>query len=183
MHQETERDIDNEQQLSTAGILALFETNKEQRQHFVTDLVNRLDNGEIDPLTIHLQVKAMEDIIFQLTSTDEKKNKSFEAAKKYRSFLLEAAQKYSAKSFEFSNAKFEIKETGTKYDYSQCNDPVLSELITKQNEIDELVKNRQKLLQTAPVKGLNLLIEDTGETVTVYPPSKSSTTSIAVTLK
>lgn len=62
--------------LTTTSILALFQTNKEQRQSFVNDLLVKIDAGEVDPLKIHLQLKCMEDIIEQLTvnSTYKKRN-------------------------------------------------------------------------------------------------------------
>lgn len=171
------------QELSTTGTLSLFETTKEQRASFVTDLMDRLDSGNVSPLVIHLQLKAMQDIISCLTETDEKKNKSFlPLAKRYKALLLESAQKYGAKSFDFHNAKFEIKEVGTKYDYSQCNDNTLKDLETAYASLGESLKARQKFLQTVPVSGMTLVTED-GEAVTVYPPSKSSQTSVAVTLK
>ena len=158
-------------QLSTISILSLFETNKDQRQSFALGVVNALDNGEVDPLKIHLQVKCMEDIIKLLnTNTNYKKS------------VLEAAEVYGQKSFEFQHSKVEIKEVGTKYDFSQCSDPVLERLHDQQKELNEAVKARETMLKTVPAKGLELVTED-GEVITVYPPSKSSTTSVAITLK
>jgi hypothetical protein len=58
-------------ELSTTGILSLFETSKSERKSFVQDVINRLDSGEIEPLKVHLQLKAMEDVITQFT--DKKK--------------------------------------------------------------------------------------------------------------
>lgn len=159
-------------ELSTTSILSLFETTKSERQSFCIDLISRLENGEADPLKIHLQIKSAEDLIKQLNDN-----------RVYKSYLLDAAEKMGGKSFEFGNAKFEIKEVGTKYDYSQCADTVLSELETKAAEVNEQLKARQKFLQTVPISGMTLVIEETGETITVYPPAKSSTTSVAVTLK
>jgi hypothetical protein len=49
--------------------------------------------------------------------------------------------------------------------------------------INEKLKERQKFLQSMPSDGLGVFIEETGEVFTLYPPSKSSTTSVAVTLK
>ena len=60
--------------MTTTNILSLFETSKDERSGFVIDLVDRMSNGEIDPLKVHIQVKAMEDIISRLTVRDEKKN-------------------------------------------------------------------------------------------------------------
>jgi hypothetical protein len=48
-------------------------------------------------------------------------------------------------------------------------------------QANEVLKARQDFLKTVPSKGMELKVDD--EVVTVYPPSKSSTTSIAVTLK
>lgn len=159
-------------ELTTTSILSLFETTKEERQSFCIDLVSRLENGEVDPLKLHLQVKSAEDLIKKLNENTI-----------YKSILLDAAQKYGAKSFDYGTAKFEIKEVGTKYDYSQTGDTLLIELEAKFAELSDQLKARQKFLQTVPASGMTIVIEETGETITVYPPAKSSTTSVAVTLK
>lgn len=160
------------QELSTTSILSLFETNKDQRQSFVMNVVDALDNGNADPLKVHLQVKCMEDIIKQLNANTVYKNR-----------VLEAAQTYGEKSFQYQNSKVEIKEVGTKYDFSKCSDPVLDDLLAQQAELDKTVKARQDMLKTIPVKGMIITDESTGDTFTVYPPAKSSSTSVAVTLK
>lgn len=171
------------QELTTTSILSLFETTKVERQDFVIGVVEALDNGNVDPLKIHLQVKCMEDIITQLTSMDEKKNKgSIHFAKKYRDHLLTSVQAYGQKSFEFQNSKVEIKETGTKYDYSQCNDREIIELTEEQEKIAVKIKARETLLKALPLEGIER-VDENGEVVRIYPPSKSSTTSVAITLK
>jgi hypothetical protein len=172
-----------ELQLSTPQKLALFQTTKDERKSFVQDLITALNEGELKPLDIHLQVKAMEDIICQLTDTNEKTNKNFTAAIRYKQLLLEAAEQYSQKSFEYQNAKFEIKEVGTKYDYSMCNDEEYFELVKQKEELDKKIKAKEKFLQTIPVSGVVITSPETGETYTVYPPSKKSTTAVSVSLK
>ena len=159
------------QELTTTSILKLFETTKSQRESFVADLVQRLDYGLIDPLEVHLQVKCMEDIVKGITSNAE-----------YKKSILDASQGHG-KSFQMHNAKFEVKEVGVKYDFSQCSDPVLSRLHQQQAEIDKAVKDRETMLKTIQPSGMIITDEETGETITIYPPSKSSTTSVAVTLK
>lgn len=178
--EEMEHVIKTSLQLTTEN-LSLFETTKLQRSYFVNYLIQELDEGKFDPLKIHLQVKAMEDIITRLTSTDEKKNKDFTAAIRYRQLLLDAAEKYGQKSFEFNNAKFEIKETGSTYDYDKCDDPVIDLLLSQKEDIDKQVKARQEFLKTISAKGLDIVHED--EVRTIYPPSKKSTTSVAVSFK
>ncbi len=162
------------QELSITSILSLFETNKQQRQSFVSNVLKALDDGTANPLKVHLHIKSMDDIIKQLNDN-----------KTYKDLLLTSFKEQSAgqKNFEYYNSKFEQKEVGTKYDYSNCNDPellVLQEAAT--NAANEL-KARQEFLKTIPTKGIEIVEKTTGEMLTIYPPSKTSTTSVAVTLK
>jgi len=157
------------QELKTTSILALFDTDKTQRQSFVSSVLTLINAGEINPLDIQLQLKCMEDIIKQLTSNEN-----------YRKSLLEEAQKHG-KTFEYHGQKVEIKETGVKYNYSQCNDPIYEALSKEEEVIAAGLKGRETLLKTIPSSGLEIRHED--ELITIYPPSKSSTTAIAITLK
>lgn len=160
------------QELTTTSILSLFETSKEQRQSFALSIVGALESGEVDPLKIHLQVKCMEDIIKLLNSNTI-----------YKKSILEAAEKYGQKSFDFMNSKVEIKEVGVKYDYSKCGDSVYEMLEQKATSIGDDLKKREIFLKTVPPKGIPIVDELTGEMITIYPPAKSSTTSVAITLK
>lgn len=175
--------MDTNNELTPIKTVSLFELNKAGRAEFVTQLVEAMDNGEIEPIQVHLQVKGMEKIIDCLTETDEKKNPLFEQAKKYKALVLASVQQYGNKDVEYKGAKFDIKEVGVKYDYSQCNDPELAEWAQAAAELSEKIKAKQKFLQTVPQKGLLITNEETGETNTVYPPSKSSTTAVQCTLK
>lgn len=87
------------------------------------------------------------------------------------------------KKFDYRTAKIEEKEVGTKYDWEKCQDTSLNDLLSMQDSLTAKIKERQEFLKTVPEKGLIITDEETGETVTVYRPAKSSTTSVAVTLK
>jgi hypothetical protein len=159
------------QELQSTNLLSLFDTTKAERQTFISDVLAKLDEGIIDPLKVHLQVKAMESIIEGLTKSET-----------YKSFVLDAAQNHGSKSFEFGNASIQIKEAGTKYDYSLCGDLVYERLEKEAQEATEKLKARQKFLQT--INGfIALLDEETGQVFNCYPPSKSSSTTVSVTLK
>jgi hypothetical protein len=149
--------------------LGLFETDKEQRKEFVNQVIEGLNEGSVDPLKVHLQVKCMEDIIKQLTSS-----------KQYKEICLTEAVKFG-RNFEHHNAKFEIKEMGVKYDYSNCNDPILKELKEKLQYLELEIKYRETLLKGIPSEGMEIIVED--ELVRIYPPSKTSTTTVTVNLK
>lgn len=159
-------------QLTTTSILALFQTTKEQRSSFVNDILNKIDSGELNPLQAHLQIKCMEDIIEQIT-----------IAPNYKHAVLEESQKYGQKEFEYHNAKISIKEVGTKYDFSNTGDTVYQMLEQQKLSAENALKERQKFLKTVPEKGMTIADDLTGEMITVYPPAKTSTTSIAVSLK
>ena len=169
-------------EISTISTLALFETTKAQRVSFVEDVVNKLRDEQADPLKVHIYIKAMEEIISTLTVLDEKKNKTPWLAKEYKELLLNAAEK-NGKKFLLNNAEFSIKETGTSYDFSKCDDTELAALLIEQEEIKVKVDARKTFLKALPLVGMEMLDKSTGEMVTIYPPSKSSTTSVSVSLK
>lgn len=157
-------------EITNIHVLQLFETTKSEREQFVLRVVESLDH--VDPLRVHLQIKCMEDVIKQMNASQE-----------YKAAVLSEAEKQGGKSFSYGTAKFEIKETGVKYDFSQCNDQALQQMYEQQDKLDKAIKVREAMLKTVPAKGMTITDEETGETYTVYPPSKSSTTAVALTLK
>lgn len=155
--------------ITTYTDLSLFETSKGERYAFAQGVVNNAKDGLINPLKLHLQVKCLEDLIKQITSNPD-----------YKELTLDEAYKYG-KTFEQYNAKFEIKEAGVKYDYSNCGDPIIADLLQQQTELEAKVKERQALLKAIPISGQEILIGD--ELVKIYPPVKTSSTTISVNLK
>ena len=155
--------------ITTYTDLSLFETSKTERLSFAQSVINSAKEGLINPLKLHLQVKCLEDLIKQITSNPD-----------YKELTIDEAYKYG-KTFEQYNAKFEIKEMGVKYDFTNCGDPIMTDLLEQQATLDAQIKERQKFLKSVPAEGLQTLIED--EVVTLYPPVKTSTTTISVNLK
>jgi hypothetical protein len=80
-----------------------------------------------------------------------------------------------------SGTKIELAETGTKYDYSKCDDPELLFLLQSSESIAEKLKARQEFLKTVPISGIDIVGEG-GEVCRVFPPSKTSISSYKVTL-
>lgn len=158
-------------QLQTAENMAAFAVSKANREELAIQIVEAMDAGELNPLDIHYQVKAMEDFIKVLTGNT-----------RYKDYVLTEGMKHG-KSFEFNGSKMEIKETGVKYDYSNCGDQEWSAIEVEINVRKEKQKEREKFLKSLPIEGIEIVSNETGEVIKVYPPSKSYTTSIAVTLK
>jgi hypothetical protein len=149
----------------------IFETTKEQRTEFTYQLIERLNAGELDPLKTHLQVKALEDML-----------ETLKANKDYKDAVLQAAV-LNGKDFEYMSAKFNIREVGVKYDYTKCESPAYEEILTEYNSAAKAKKDMEEFLKKVPHQGLDIINGVTGEVTKVYPPAKSSTTSVAVSLK
>jgi len=157
--------------LTTTGILSLLDTTKEQRASFVADLVDKLKDGYANPLKVHLQVKCMEELV-----------KAIKDNKEYKDLLHDEAVKYG-KSFEFGNAKFEVRNGAAKLDYSVCNDQGYIEINNTVAFWVKELKDREDFLKGLPAAGIETVTKD-GEVVTVYPPIKNLAAEvIAVTLK
>jgi hypothetical protein len=155
---------------SALSVLSLMDTTKAQRATFVQSVVQDLKDGNSDPLKVHKQVKCVEDLITQLKDDPE-----------YKGIVLLEAEKHG-KTHQTSNAVFSVVEVGTKYDYSQCNDSVYFELIEKFEFAQNALKQRETFLKGLIAKGIDIVTEH-GELATIYPPTKTSTTSVKVTLK
>ena len=151
-----------------SGVLALFQTDKAARKSFVDQILLQLSEGAADPIQVHLQLKCMEDVCEQI-----------KASTFYKNLLLEEAAK-QGKKFTYQNAEFQVKEAGIKYDYSLCGDSVLNTMLQEYEALGKQIKIRQEMLKNV-APGTQLLNED--EVLTLYPPSKTSTTIVQVTLK
>lgn len=80
-----------------------------------------------------------------------------------------------------SGTKIELAEVGTKYNYDNCGDNEILELQREEKILSDKIKARQEFLKSLPVTGLEVLTAD-GELVKIYPPSKTSTSSIKTTI-
>ena len=140
---------------------------KEERQFAVDIVVEAISNGIMDPMQVHASAKQMEEMTKALLSHPD-----------YKKAVLEAAERHG-KTFDLHNAKWQVKEAGTKWDYSQCSDSTYTTLLAEKAALDAKIKAREKYLQTIPTTGV--ADPETGEMH--YPASKSSTTTVAITLK
>lgn len=132
----------------------------------ITSLVN---SGEVNPLDVKLRLKAIEQVVK-------------DAQDKIGQAVRDEAEKYGTRSFEYGSAKFELAEVGTKYDFENCGDPEYERLKQKLDDAKRELDERCSFLKSLK-KSCTVVIEETGEVVTVNPPVKSSTSSIKITLR
>lgn len=165
-------------EMSPISTLALLNSNKAQRRSFCLQVIEQLENGNADPLQIHVFLKNLEQIF--KTFTDEKVGKDLAA--RYRTALMFAVDTEPGNQFEKYNAKFQVKETGVKYDETVCNDPVIMGLKSNLETAKKRYDERMDFLKTIPDSGIVVTDPETGETTTIYKPAKSSTTTVVVSL-
>ena len=102
--------------------------------------------------------------------------------KRFIECLRDELQKSSGKLKTNNGVSIEAAEVGTKYDFSNCGDPVLIRLEQSAAKISEQLEQRKAFLKTVDTSGYIITDEETGETTKVYPPSKTSTSSYKVTI-
>lgn len=151
--------------------------------YIATRIVEAVEAGEMDPLKALSAIKSIESLADMLTNKDPKKNRYADKAISLQQHVTDAAGLYNEKKFSVYGASFTKTEVNTKYDWSQCNDAKLPELEKAAKDSAGALKKRQEFLKTVDPKGLDILDAETGETYTVYPPSKSSTSSVSVSFK
>jgi hypothetical protein len=100
----------------------------------------------------------------------------------YINFLYDEVSKYGKSHITSSGTKLELAEVGVKYDYTTCQDAIWNELQNSLESIQALIKNRETFLKAVPIHGLDIINED-GEVLKIYPPSKSSTSSVKCTIQ
>ncbi len=124
-------------------------------------------SGDHNPLDIEIRLKAMEELVKQLR-----------ADKEVKAAVIAEAEKYG-KSFDYGGCKINIREAGVKYDYASTGDSTWAMLDAEAKAIAEQKKSREAFLKALPIEGAADI--NTGEHI--MPPSKTSETTVAVTLR
>ena len=150
--------------MTTSSLVKLFPETKEQQDSFVERLVGQVLGGHADPLEVEVLMCRMEQVI-----------KKYRADKRVQDAVLNEAEKYGQKTFNFRNAKVTIKETGVKYDYSASCD--WQQAKAEADKAAETLKAIEKRLQTASGHAPYTDITS-GELITCIP--KSSTTRAVI---
>ena len=143
--------------LSKSQVIDLFVETKDQ-----------IMSGKQNPLKTAVHLKALEELIKKLR-TDEQ----------IQDYTLEQALLENAKTFTAYGAEIQIKEMGTKYDFSDCNDSLLDRLYYKIDKLKTEIKDRENMLKAISEDSPAVSME--GEILN--PPLKTSKTGISITLK
>ena len=143
--------------------------NKEKVQAIAKDVRMKILDGEINPLDAAVVMKAMDEFVKHLRSNEL-----------VQDAIIEEVEKYG-KVAEHNGATIQIKEVGTTYDFSVCNDPQLDILRTHAEDINAQIKQREAFLKC--INGTETIVNsETGEVYTINQPVKKSKTGYSITL-
>lgn len=157
-------------QQETTTALEIFEaglTKSDIKQMAVNAFESVKDQGNI--LQVAEAASAMEQFIKELKDIPG-----------FKDYVREETVKYGKSYVSASGAKIEIAETGSTYDFGQCNDPVLSNLEKQFEDAKKKLDERKAFLKNIPGEGMELRYDD--ELITVFRPSKTSISSYKVSL-
>lgn len=148
--------------------LKVMPESRAEIKKFGESLIQSIQWGDISPLELDGRLKALEELVSLVRDSEE-----------MQTSMLNEAYKYPEKTFEQGNYKYQIKEVGVKFDFSNCDDQELEQLMIEQKRISDLVKKRQDFL-----KGINhetIVYDENG--IRLFPPAKTSTTKVVTLLK
>jgi len=114
---------------------------KEKQKALAQDVINKMLNGEIDPLKVKIYFKSVIDTIKIVLDND-----------KVKAIIIDEADKYEGKEFDVFGAHVTMTKK-TAYDYSTDQ---------KWNDINNQKKVWEKFLKTIP-EGCEIVDKESGE--------------------
>lgn len=102
------------------------------------------------------------------------------SSKAFTDYVRDEISKNGKEITNASGAKIELSESGVKYDFSNCNDPLLPQLQARFEGAKAMLDERKNYLKNIPSAGIDILIED--EILKIFPPSKTSSSTYKITL-
>jgi len=136
-----------------------------EANHFSDIIINNVDEGDINPLDLIIQLKAIEKSIIKI------KEATMDQA-------VDETNKHG-RSVVYKSALCQIGEVGTKYIYSNCGDYKLPELINSELNAKKERVARELFLKS--IKPENEIFDDEG--TRLFAPIKTSKTIVKISLK
>ena len=146
--------------------ILVFPETRQDIRNYISNVKQSILEGENDPLKVLKMLKCFENIIKELKEDQD-----------IQEMILNESDKYSEKTIELHGCKFTKQERPT-WDYSECNDSVLSSYEKEMQFLDEKIKERKEFLKLIPENFVN---SETGEILN--RATKKSKSIISVTLK
>lgn len=161
--------MENQLPQSPSELLTLMASTSVQVDVFSDGVIQDVQEGNLNPLTVLIQLRAME-------------RASQRILKELHGNILREADKYPGNEFEFMGNKITKTEHGTRYDFSNCGDSVYNQRLRIAQEATEQLKERENFLKAVKAP-FSLLDEGTGEVSVIHPPTKKSTSGLNVSIR
>jgi hypothetical protein len=149
------------------NLLEQFSTSAEGIAKFAHKVITEVEEGRADALRVAILMKTLEKIYERVND-------------KLGPYYRTAAEKFGEKPFPYHGAEVVVADTGTRYDYTECNHPGWNDLKKTADETKAQMDDYETLLK-ALKSPTDLIIE--GEGVTVNPPTKKAKAGIKITIK
>ena len=150
--------------------LNAFPTSKSRQAAAAGEFINMIIDGQINPVNTAVQLKGIAEMATIALKDERLKDAVIRECDKYE----------KGETPTFQGAKLQVRETGTKWDYSRCGDSVYDGLAAEMAALKAKMDERERFLKsiTAP---MTIVDNETGEVYEVQPPKKTSTTSFSIT--
>ena len=135
---------------------------------YVKDIIEYAESNEGNPI----EISAKLDFMMKICDI---------AKKEIKPAVIKELEKAKERK-DYFGYKVEVKETGTKYDYSNCGDAKWYDLQEQLEKLKVKISDRETFLK-AIKEPIMVADEETGEMFKVMPPVKTSTTSPCFTLQ
>ena len=136
--------------------------------YYVDMVLKSIQEGEQNPLDIHLSRVKLEKILKGINENPD-----------IQDSVIREFEKYGERTVNYKGAVLQQQEAGVKYDFSGCGDPIIEDLLKRQEELKEKINERVKFLKFIPESGI--VDPETG--AFIYPPAKTSKTIIKTTMQ
>lgn len=141
---------------------------KSDQNNLANRIILPVLEGDVSPVEAVVQAKSLIEVLTKFVNDDRIKDCTLSEIEK------------NGKEATWNGARITIKEVGTKYDYTDCNDPVYTKLLDQKKILDKQLKEREAFLKSLPNR-TTVVDEETGEVTTVIPPVRMSCQGYTVT--
>lgn len=134
------------------------------------DLLSPVLDGDVDPVSHTIKLKAMQEALKKTLCDDRLKDA-----------VLAEVEKYGKERL-WNGATIKIKDVGATYDYTVCGDPVYNAYMVRLKELQSDIKEREDFLRSVP-DNTTIVDDSTGEIVTLHPAVKMARQGYSITFK
>lgn len=142
-------------------------TNKAEIEVYNANVKDLALSGDVDIIKLARTVNVMKRIV-----------ENFEKETEIQNALLNEVQKYGKGELP----EIQVKEVGTRWDFSECNYPQYERICQQIDLLTEQKKSLETYLKTIK-RPTDFIDPETAEQVEIIPATKSSSTKVVFTLK